>query len=137
MRWSRGDAHRVHGENDVRHPAAYLFDDSASELASILELTVAVAEEDNVLDAEGGGGVQLLLLADRGQTLARHFGIRGTLVAVRADDVEDAAAFPRPFRGCPGSARFAVVRVGYHEHGPFGSLDGLHTPPYRKRGLLR
>ena len=131
----RFQTYRVHRQHHVGLPASHLLDETPAELARVLELAVAVAEEDDLLGARGRGRLALLLLADRGEPLARHLRVGRAFVAVRTDDVEDAGAVARPLGDAACRAGLAVVGVWYHEHGPFGSVDRFHAPPWDRVGV--
>src|SRR5207247_7173790 len=93
---------RVQSDDEVWAPAADLPRHVTPQIAAVFELTVLIAQELHVLDAEYTGGSPLLFVSKRYQLLRRDTAIARPLVAVRHDDVGDLPTFPG--QPCDGTA---------------------------------
>ena len=99
-------------------------DDVAEEVAAGRELAVVVIEEEDVFDAEEGGGVALLLAAHLDQVAGRDGFVVAALGAVGADQVVELPALLRPEVGGAGGAEVGVVRVSGDDEGAARTVRG-------------
>ena len=112
-----GDAEaRVHGDDHVGLVDAHLTRDVLSDLERRVEVTVLVAEKDDVLDAEDLRGFPLFVVAGVAELLARHVRILRPRRAVGDHAIRDLDAGLRPFRDGAGHAELGVVGVGVDHH---------------------
>src|SRR2546422_7758860 len=79
---------RALGDDEIRPPLADLSGDVPPELARVLDITIAVAEELDVPHPEPPRGITLLRLADSNETIACQRPIAGPHGAICDDDVK-------------------------------------------------
>ena len=110
------------------HPLrAYLADhpaDVPAQSLADLQLTVAIAEEAHVGDAEDLARRDLLRAPDAGNLRTRHVGVESARIAVGHDAVGDLGPLGDPRRHGACRAEIDVVRVGGDHEGPGGDLLG-------------
>src|SRR5215470_6450746 len=107
-------------EHDVRPVAAERAHDVAQEGTRVLELTVGIAEHDQVLHAHEVGGRALLARAALRELIGRERAIRGAGVAVGAKHVGHLATGGDPLGDDAAGADLRVVGMGEDDHGTFG-----------------
>src|SRR6266545_7858083 len=78
---------RALGDDEIRPPLADLSGDVPPELARVLDVTIAVAEELDVPHPEHLRGIPLLRFADLNETIACHRAVAGPHAAICDDDV--------------------------------------------------
>jgi hypothetical protein len=114
--------HRIDGSREMMSSGRWR---RISAATCRLEVAVAVAEEGHAGDAELGAGLALLLLADRGEPLAGHRGVRRAARPVGEDEVAHLGPQLDEPRDRAGRAELGVVGVGDDDERPAERPDGV------------